>query len=742
MRPDRPLADRSLAHLAHMLRRIGLQAHIDEQSQSVHGQGYLQGTAQGSLQSCHIVVDASLDALRLAEVDQLPVTEHDAIVLRDPCQYDDKVLQDRLHDHLTQFLQSDVLAAAATRNWSVRAVAPHLQHLHLDAHNHFQHDLHHAGTEYAESDDAASVLSGADPSPWDAYNNDTMMSFMDDTPRPLLGDDAADGRAIVDDGLLDGLLDDVEYEDELAEDEIAEDEMVEEHKSPPDRASARMQNHGHNDMQHDSRENGDFINDFDDGIADLSEDRSPLNQTKTTSPTSVLQALREKEKNLLEELAVVRSAIAQLEQEIAQHDDDQGDDILQTPQNSAAPHSVEVALSPSLSPSLPPSLPQSLPTRGLYAHSNDASPIDARSDDGAFVEHTVNWQALQVAKPVPTMMRERSAILMSVPDGVPADDEDFATQHAPQEPIVEDPSIPDVLPQFAAKEDLPPLHTTHSRDDDLNPHQFSQVLGDLNQQYDLSSSLAASLNNPLDDALLPSPTLTLPKPPKHFFQRLSAQIPDDKAAPAALAASQANPSTSHNAHPNAHPNANSAESPDESFAHDSDLIPDAFRSSDDAEAKSEARLDLKAETPVANTATVVTQVPQHLPLHILLVVEEESALQRLGKQLSKRLDNLTPLNEPPAATELQSLVEKAGIFHAVVFVRPTPDASMHQALHDIAALQPKPSCLVVSSAAMFDTLHGVDRRIPLGKRAAEVADDILYALIHVAMTHAAFAETH
>jgi hypothetical protein len=106
---------------------------------------------------------------------------------------------------------------------------------------------------------------------------------------------------------------------------------------------------------------------------------------------------------------------------------------------------------------------------------------------------------------------------------------------------------------------------------------------------------------------------------------------------------------------------------------------------------------------------------------VALVVNDGRARERLRKYLDPLLDeiiefaNVNELLRDPTKETLA----------AAVLVRPPRDASTLQGIRDVGRAGPR--TLVISSDDAFDSI-GVDQRLPLGRRASEVAQSVLDGL--------------
>jgi hypothetical protein len=109
---------------------------------------------------------------------------------------------------------------------------------------------------------------------------------------------------------------------------------------------------------------------------------------------------------------------------------------------------------------------------------------------------------------------------------------------------------------------------------------------------------------------------------------------------------------------------------------------------------------------------------------VALVVEDARARERLKAALVSRYGALFEAEDARAATALEH-------FHsidALVFVRPSQSEPNRIGFDKLGRMARRPRVLVLSGDLAFDGLPAVDRRLPLGQKASEVARQVLDGL--------------
>ncbi len=108
---------------------------------------------------------------------------------------------------------------------------------------------------------------------------------------------------------------------------------------------------------------------------------------------------------------------------------------------------------------------------------------------------------------------------------------------------------------------------------------------------------------------------------------------------------------------------------------------------------------------------------------LALVVSDPRARERLKKHLEEMFPRVVELANAREAATLS-----AAEVQAVVIVRPVHDDATVSGLQEIDGNDTRPPVLVLSSDASFDGLPGVDLRLALGRRASEVARQVVDGL--------------
>jgi hypothetical protein len=109
---------------------------------------------------------------------------------------------------------------------------------------------------------------------------------------------------------------------------------------------------------------------------------------------------------------------------------------------------------------------------------------------------------------------------------------------------------------------------------------------------------------------------------------------------------------------------------------------------------------------------------------IALVVEDARARERLRRHLDARFAEIVEFASAADAADSEPL---PGL-DALVFIRPATSASSREGFARLDARADRPPVLVVSPDPVFDTVAGVDLRLPLGHKASEVARQIVEGL--------------
>jgi hypothetical protein len=109
---------------------------------------------------------------------------------------------------------------------------------------------------------------------------------------------------------------------------------------------------------------------------------------------------------------------------------------------------------------------------------------------------------------------------------------------------------------------------------------------------------------------------------------------------------------------------------------------------------------------------------------VALVVADARARARLRKHLEATIPDVREIAAAAEAAERDDLEELS----AIVFVRPPADEKTVSTLESLLSSPARPPVIVVSSDPVFDAMAGVDLRMPLGRRASEVAQSVLDGL--------------
>lgn len=131
-------------------------------------------------------------------------------------------------------------------------------------------------------------------------------------------------------------------------------------------------------------------------------------------------------------------------------------------------------------------------------------------------------------------------------------------------------------------------------------------------------------------------------------------------------------------------------------------------------------------TPASGPATRAPASSKKQPAAaraLALVVNDPRARERLKKHLEEVFPRVVELASPREAATLS-----VKDVQAVVIVRPVHDEATVSGLQALDGSRGRPPVLVLSSDASFDGLPGVDLRLTLGRRASEVAKQVLEGL--------------
>ncbi len=147
----------------------------------------------------------------------------------------------------------------------------------------------------------------------------------------------------------------------------------------------------------------------------------------------------------------------------------------------------------------------------------------------------------------------------------------------------------------------------------------------------------------------------------------------------------------------------------------------------DDEAHDDAHVDDEPSGPTLaglSGGGLVSASAAQRPFALALVVDDPRARARLKRHLGEAFPVVVELARAEDAVGLADL----GHIDAVVLVRPPADAATQRGLEVLDDSGSRPPVLVLSSDPVFDSLKGVDLRIELGRRASEVAKQVVDGL--------------